>query len=815
MKNLSLSRIMANIVVILFLASVLHAQTLIEVVFAMQGEDFVNEIAVSPGASESEILAELATLTIMGGNMDGEICTTPFANIAANWAISTSPFNSKQATYNTPVAAPTGCTLASVIMVIPIQINDGSEGGGGVEDPPEDPDLVEFFKTEYAAILSKTVETVTLDDQTAVGSALASYYNFTASGRPEAEVVAAGLVAEKELLDALLEKITALKEEADAAEAAAVQQAVDQFKILHAEILAKTDYENPEFWLVDTEDRPAVNAALADYESLSISAKGLLYIEKQGLDALINMIVQKEEKRKKDTLDVDKFLSDYAGILSKSTANIAIDDKNLVTAAISDWELKLWPEARAMLQDKGIYYEDLYDLYYAISALEQEAAIQLAVETFRMEHADVLNNKTVGNVDIEDSEAVDSALGDYNLLPSEIKLRLQDEKALLNDLRNKISELEITKANQLAANAFKANHAAILAKTTEDIAIIDKENVTSAYIDYIVLWNAIQALIPDEGTLLENLLEKINELELLAGITQLNIEADNFRLIYAIVLAKTVGNVAIADKAAVNAALSAYESFDTDLKDILVSEKSLLDDLYGKIEELVAEAEYAEAVKAANQAEANNFRDNHLILLKTVGNISIMDKTDVNNALADYAVLGADVKTMLENEKSKLDALLAKIGELEDGVLNQIAADEFKTDYSAILGKTVATVAITDEDNVNAALTAYNALSAEVKALLANEKNLLDNLLAKIEELETSAIVSKSFAAGQGIHFLLNGAGLQIQGISKPETLRLFNLNGKVLMSKTVAPNEIISISHLPKGVYIANASGKTHKITR
>ena len=73
------------------------------------------------------------------------------------------------------------------------------------------------------------------------------------------------------------------------------------------------------------------------------------------------------------------------------------------------------------------------------------------------------------------------------------------------------------------------------------------------------------------------------------------------------------------------------------------------------------------------------------------------------------------------------------------GSAAQTAADTFKETQGAALGKTPATVTLSDEAAVEAALAAYNALSAEAQALLATEKATLDALTAKIAELKAEA----------------------------------------------------------------------------
>lgn len=62
-----------------------------------------------------------------------------------------------------------------------------------------------------------------------------------------------------------------------------------------------------------------------------------------------------------------------------------------------------------------------------------------------------------------------------------------------------------------------------------------------------------------------------------------------------------------------------------------------------------------------------------------------------------------------------------------------VEANQFKTDYATILSKTTATVTSADLDDINAALSKYDKLSEGAKALLTEEKTLLDNLKAKAD----------------------------------------------------------------------------------
>jgi hypothetical protein len=79
-------------------------------------------------------------------------------------------------------------------------------------------------------------------------------------------------------------------------------------------------------------------------------------------------------------------------------------------------------------------------------------------------------------------------------------------------------------------------------------------------------------------------------------------------------------------------------------------------------------------------------------------------------------------------------------------------ANAFKTAHATALGKTTATVTTADEVAVNAALAAYEALSAEAKALLGAEKTLLDSLKAKIDELKGGDPAGEAAAAFKTAH---------------------------------------------------------------
>jgi hypothetical protein len=265
-----------------------------------------------------------------------------------------------------------------------------------------------------------------------------------------------------------------------------------------------------------------------------------------------------------------------------------------------------------------------------------------------------------------------------------------------------------------AAEAFKADHAGVLAKTIDDITSADESAVNTALAAYDTLGTDAKALLGDQKTLLDSLKTKIDELKAQEA-------AAAFKVAHAGVLGKSTGTVGGTDRIAVNNALAAYNTLSTGAKALLGAEKTLLDNLKAKIDELMA------------PADAAGFGEGHAaVLAKTTNTVTGADRTAVNDALAAYDALSDNAKALLNDEKALLDNLKAKIDELkapED-------ADSFKTAHSTVLTKTTTGVTTGDETAVNAALAAYNDLSDDAKALLGDEKALLDNLKAKIDELK-------------------------------------------------------------------------------
>ncbi|MCL2102191.1 MAG: T9SS type A sorting domain-containing protein, partial [Fibromonadales bacterium] len=59
---------------------------------------------------------------------------------------------------------------------------------------------------------------------------------------------------------------------------------------------------------------------------------------------------------------------------------------------------------------------------------------------------------------------------------------------------------------------------------------------------------------------------------------------------------------------------------------------------------------------------------------------------------------------------------------------------------------------------------------------------------------------------------ILNRENPKIGGIGVQTVAQIYNLKGNLIMTQTIMPNETLSLSHLPKGVYLVNIGGKVYR---
>jgi len=246
-----------------------------------------------------------------------------------------------------------------------------------------------------------------------------------------------------------------------------------------------------------------------------------------------------------------------------------------------------------------------------------------------------------------------------------------------------------------------------------DLTLANQAAVTEARSAYAAL-NAMQQGYVSKLATLTAAETKLADLQVQADVAA-------FKTAHTIILGKTTDTVSIADKAAVSAALSDYTALGVAVQTQLTGEKALLDSLEDQIE--VLETKAADHFKST-QSE---------ILNKTTETVVLEDKTALIAAQSAFAQLSEGTQAKLTAEKTLLDNLAAQIAALETAAVNN-----FKSNHSTILEKTVDTIAIGDKTALVAAQTAYASCNDAIKTRLATEKALLDSLATKLTVIENA-----------------------------------------------------------------------------
>jgi len=95
----------------------------------------------------------------------------------------------------------------------------------------------------------------------------------------------------------------------------------------------------------------------------------------------------------------------------------------------------------------------------------------------------------------------------------------------------------------------------------------------------------------------------------------------------------------------------------------------------------------------------------------------------------------------------------------------------------------------------------------------ADYSNITSNLTVTAVYEEITSILNPIAKGSIGI--VQKGESFQIVGTSQATPISIYNLQGKVFMTRTAMPNESISVAHLPKGVYVVKAGGEMVKVVK
>lgn len=213
-------------------------------------------------------------------------------------------------------------------------------------------------------------------------------------------------------------------------------------------------------------------------------------------------------------------------------------------------------------------------------------------------------------------------------------------------------------------------------------------------------------------------------------------------------LSLTTATIKLEDKAAVEAALKAWDALSTNaLKGDLIVEKNLLRALTTRLEELqkIHDNELAEQELKKQAAEiAAKFREDYKRqLAMTESTVATTDRMGVSAAIGEiesFAFVNSYVQPMLAKELEHLTKLLAKIDELileeEKGDAPYVVeANNFNDGFGWLLTLSPDDVTADDYIMISVANIYWELMSDEAKALFPGAGDKLAALLAKAEEL--------------------------------------------------------------------------------
>lgn len=373
-------------------------------------------------------------------------------------------------------------------------------------------------------------------------------------------------------------------------------------------------------------------------------------------------------------LEVATFRSVYAGALSLSVETVLISDKTSVEAALAAYDL-LSVDAKAELTAEKALLDSLL-----IEIFEKEAIAAATTSVIIAENSKL-------QADVNAAQVLVSAL------PTGLeKTALQNRLDIIQDIID-------------AVQVFKYNYASVLALTVNTVQTSDKSAIEAAILAHDSLSEDVKALLTAEKALLVSLIIEINNQIPTAA------QVAAFRADHAIVLALSVGTVQISDRAAVEAALTAYDLLSNDAKAELTAEKALLDSL-------LVEIYIKEATALVVIAESSNLQ------------------ADLNAAQVLVTALPDNAeKTALQNRLNVVQDIITA---------NILAAGSVDNLITAI--PSTGLITLGDRNQIEAARSAYEALTSAQKLLVVYEILLIsaESELAALQSATDLVVIAEN-----------------------------------------------------------------------
>ncbi|MBR4705534.1 MAG: leucine-rich repeat protein [Paludibacteraceae bacterium] len=415
----------------------------------------------------------------------------------------------------------------------------------------------------------------------------------------------------------------------------------------------------------------------------------------------------------------------YADLKAKTAADLAA--ANIVITkidAIGSVTLSSEPaivDARAAYNALTTDQKALVTNYATLVAAEKALADLKAKAAADQAAADnvIAQINAIGTVTLSSEPAIVAARAAYNALTA-------DQKALVTNLST-LTAAE-AKLDQLKKQAAADQAAAdLVIGKINAIGTVSYSEASKALIDaartaYDALTAAQQALVTNYGTL--------TAAEKAYADLKAKAEADQAAANTVIAQINAIGEVTLSSEPAIVAARSAYNALTADQK-ALVSNYNVLTAAEAKLEVLKKQAESDEAAAAA----VSN-------LISGIGTVTYTTecKARIDAAREAYDALTADQKALVTNLATLTAAEKAYADLKAKAEADQAAANTVIAQINAI-----GEVTLSSEPAIVAARSAYNALTADQKALVSNY-SVLTAAEAKLEVLKQQAEADQAAA---------------------------------------------------------------------
>lgn len=456
---------------------------------------------------------------------------------------------------------------------------------------------------------------------------------------------------------------------------------------------------------VTLEDQEAIEAARAAYDALTDDQKAYVtnYADLENAETALKEL----QNQAADQAAADAVAEQIAAL--PSADELTLDDQEAVAAARTAYTA-LTDAQKALVAQETL--QTLAQLEARLAELMDDETAAGQVET------EIQALPGVDEMTLENAAAVETAQAHYDALTETQKALVSEEaKNKLQEAAGRIEELKTAAADQEAAGAVMD-----LINAIGTVTLDSQEAIDTARTAYDALTDTQKGYVSNYETLtaaearLEELKQQQAADQEAADQVSEQIEA----------LPQTDA-VTLEDQEAVTAARTAYAQL-TDSQKALVNAG-----MYQKLEELEARlAQMTEDENAVAQMEQE------ISELPDAEEITLEDAAAVETAQAHYDALTDTQKEGISQETlEKLQAAVERITALKAEAADQEAAQAVANQIAALPDTDALTLA--DRQNVEAARSAYEALTDSQKALVAGE--LLTSLEEKenrIQELEAA-----------------------------------------------------------------------------